>query len=59
LTGSCSKMPHLMSDRSRVVLGRLQFCTCRDPGLIISVEMVESSAGHRLGFWSAELELLV
>ena len=52
-------MPHLMSDRSRVVLGRLQFCTCRDPGLIISVEMVESSAGHRLGFWSAELELLV
>ena len=69
LTGSWSRMPHLMSERSRVVLGRLQFCTWREAGdtvLLIRLgesireEMVASpTSGDHSGFWSWPWWLLV
>ena len=62
LMGSWSRMPHLMSERSRVVLGRLQFCTCRAAGATLLVmrlgdnireEMAASpTSGDHSGFWS-------
>ena len=69
LTGSWSKMPHLMSERSSVVLGRLQFWTWSEAGdtvLLIRLgesireEMVASpTSGDHSGFWSWLWWLLV
>ena len=52
--GSWSRIPHFISrgDKSRVVLGKLQFWTWTDPGDIINVDIVASSADQREGFWS-------